>query len=155
MFIFLKYSFDYSSNNNSKVSGPLRESELLDYNLRNGGGNRNQDLEYNTRDVMMQSQEKRLPLSKISYENSGAQPERVTNGINSTYLGHINEVPEDQQRLAGGQPSYNQGYEDYNEEEPVPVPKLSLPTPHTLTTNYKEARDQKKWNKVNNGANAY
>ena len=153
-----KNNFDYSSNNNSKVSGPLRESELLDYNRRNGAykNYNHHEADCNNKDLFMQSQEKRLPLSKISYENSVVQPERVTNGINSTYLNGINEVPEDSNNTK----NHDNDKENYNEycedpEEPVPAPKLSIPTPHTLNTNYKEARDQKKWKKVHCGNQLY
>lgn len=152
-----KHNFEYSSNNNSKVSGPLRESELLDFNRRTvaqKNTNNFNDSEYNTRELFMQSQEKRLPLSKISSENSGFYNERVTNGIGqSSYLNGINEIPEEITMEYVQQMGYGQNYQDFNDEEPIP--KMSVPTPHAMVTNYKEARDQKKWQKVNSGAGMF
>lgn len=145
-------NFEYSSNMNSKVSGPLRESELLDFNRRNGmNANSGHYPEFDDvqRDALMQSQERRLPLSKISSENSGIHPERVTNGIgNSTYFNGLNEVPEEVSVDLIQQMEYENQYQEYDEE---PEPKMSAPTPHTMVTNYKEVRDQKKWQKVNSG----
>jgi hypothetical protein len=139
------------------VSGPLRESELLDFNRRTvaqKNTNNFNDSEYNTRELFMQSQEKRLPLSKISSENSGFYNERVTNGIGqSSYLNGINEVPEEITMEYVQQMGYGQNYQDFNDEEPIP--KMSVPTPHAMVTNYKEARDQKKWQKVNSGAGMF
>jgi hypothetical protein len=151
-----KHNFEYSSNNNSKVSGPLRESELLDLNRRNGA-NKNiesiQEYENIQREAFLQSQEKRLPLSKISSDHSGYQ-ERVTNGIgNSNYLNNINEIPEEGSTDYVQQMQYEETYGDFNEEEPMP--KLSVPTPQPLMTNYKEVRDQKKWQKVNSGISLF
>lgn len=78
-----KHNFEYSSNLHSKVSGPLRESELLNANQRQfKQAAQDSEFENPARLEFIQSQEKRLPLSKISGENSGFQAERVTNGIN-------------------------------------------------------------------------
>lgn len=79
-----KHNFEYSSNLNSKISGPLRESELLNANHK-ALKNSNQETEFEAiqKDTFLCSQEKRLPLSKMSGENSGFQQERVTNGINN------------------------------------------------------------------------
>ena len=142
-----KNNFDFSSNNNSKVSRPLRESELLNCN-------KNNDITkaiYDGRqvEIMAQSQEKRLPLSKISFENShSAQDQFVNQEIYSQFLSSIHEMPEQY-----GNPFKARGNEhiqNYDLIEEEPLPKHSVPTPMTLSTNYREARDQKKWNKVNN-----
>ena len=142
-----KNNFEFSSNGNSKLSRPLRESELLNYNKNN----ETIKAEYDNRqlEIMRQSQEKRLPLSKISFENSHAAQEQFVNPeMYSQFLSSIHEMPEQYGNPFRGKNSdLNQNY-DLIEEEPLP--KQSIPMPITLSTNYREARNQKKWSKVNN-----
>lgn len=142
-----KHNFDFSSNNNSKVSGPLRESELLDFNRKHQQKMGEMPKEsYVNHEAFMQSQERRLPLSKISSENSGP---RVTNGIGQTH--YANEDHSDEYVRENETFGENQDMEyTYGEYEDEPEPKQSAPTPHQMT-NYKEVRDQKKWMKVNSG----
>jgi len=140
-----KHNFEYSSNLNSKVSGPLRESELLNANHK-FKNSKNEEYEGVPREVFLQSHEKRLPLSKISNENSGYQGERVTNGINNWDLNHIDEVAEDITMEYINQNMTEETFQDYGEEEPIS--KNSLPAPQPMV-DYKAARDQKKWEKVN------
>lgn len=147
-----KHNFEYSSNLNSKVSGPLRESELLNANQRHFR-NMVQDSEFENpaKYEFLQSQEKRLPLSKISGENSGFQNERVTNGINDRQ-NNLNEVPEDITVDYINQDLPPDAFQDFGCEEPIP--KGSIPTPQPMV-DYKAVRDQKKWEKVNSGLGMY
>ena len=143
-----KHNLEYSSNLNSKVSGPLRESELLNANHK-AFKNSNQETEFDgvQKDTFLCSQEKRLPLSKISGENSGFQPERVTNGINNLES-HISEVPEDVTVDYIHRNITDEAFQEYGDEEPMP--KQSIPAPQPMI-DYKAVRDQKKWEKVSNG----
>lgn len=141
-----KQNFDYSSNLHSKVSGPLRESELLNGNPHPLKNTENAEYELvQAKESFFQSQERRLPLSKISSDNSGNQ-ERVTNGIRNNDL---NEVPEEISMDYIPYDGYDDNYQNYQDEEPQP--KQSAPIPQPMVTNYREARDQKKWQKVNSG----
>lgn len=143
-----KHNFEYSSNLHSKVSGPLRESELLNANQRQFKQvAHDSDLENAQRYEFVQSQEKRLPLSKISGENSGFQAERVTNGINE-WEAPLNEVPEDITVDYINQDIPEDAFQDFGCEEPIP--KGSIPAPQPMV-DYKAVRDQKKWEKVTSG----
>lgn len=164
-----KHNLDSSSNMNSKVSGPLRESELLDLNKRAPQNTRNFNESELQKNGFMQSHERRLPLSKISSDNSGFHHDRLMNGIEN----NIAEIPEEinyDENRGSSQTNYtflnesekftkiredyiNQEMQyDYPESmEDEPVPKNSLPLPQPMVTDYKAARDQKKWQKVNSG----
>lgn len=143
---------------NSKVSGPLRESELLDLNKR-GPKNTNNFNEFEMqKNAFMQSHERRLPLSKISSDHSGFNHDRLMNGIEN----NIDEIPEEiNYTFLNESEEFTKIREDYiNQEmqyeypesmEDEPVPKNSLPLPQPMVTDYKAARDQKKWQKVNSG----
>ena len=143
-----KHNFEYSSNMNSKVSDPLRESELLDLDkkaLKNSSKFNEFELQ---KDAFLQSQERRLPLSKLSSDNSGLHHDRLTNGVASNFLNNMNEIPEE---ISVDYINQNMEYEYQESMEDEPVPKHSLPVPQPMVTDYKAARDQKKWQKVNSG----
>lgn len=153
-----KHNFDHSTNNNSKVSGPLRESELLDFQRKNElikSASNEFEVNYPHRDDFMQSQERRLPLSKISNDNSGMNNDKLMFS-NGQYieLNNIDEVAEEgSQEYSNQEIHYQQNYQDFIDEEPEP--KQYVPKPHQLVTNYREVRDQKKWSKVNNGLSIF
>jgi hypothetical protein len=138
-------NFECSTNNKSKVSGPLRESELLDFNRHlQKSANEGEYAEF------MQSQEKRLS------KNSGMDSDRHHNNMHSqwqnTDLNGISEASEE------ASPQYVVVRQEESDQEGVqeePVPMQSAPKPMALATSYKEVRDQIKWNKVNNGHSVY
>lgn len=151
-----KHNYERSTNNISKISGPLRESELLDFHKKNElikSTSNEYELDYPHREVFMESQERRLPLSKISNENSGTNDKFMFSNGQYIELNNIDEVAEEGSQYTFEQKQYQQNYHDFIDDEPEP--KEYVPKPHALVTNYKEVRNQKKWNKVNNGLSMF
>ena len=114
---------------------------------------RSSDMDNYQKDVFMQSQEKRLKDVSQANQTNEVTVKRVNNDIPNlshieeinfgfhrpTDLNHIDEVAEEYSpELAKG--GLNQDIDD--DDEP--------PKPRQFVTSYREARDQAKWNKVNN-----
>lgn len=141
-------NFDYSVNGKSKISGPLRESELLDFN-------RKQEMQKSLGETeiaeFMQSQEKRL--SKMSGMDSGAHPNAQL--MQSQW--HNPGVDGISEQSMESSPQYDvpscDTQDDAVQEEPQPM--QYVPKPQSLVTSYKEVRDQVKWNKANNVHSVY
>ena len=134
-------NFDFSSNLNSKTSGPMRESELLNANQKVWRNCQDEpELEQETRKMLMESKEKRLPFSKISPENSSSDLDRLEEGINNQDLSNTNEVFEDITVENINQNMTEEVFQDFGEE---PTPNQSVPAPLPLI-DYKAARDEKK-----------
>lgn len=138
-----KTGLDNSSLKNSDESQPLRESELLNNKKSNPpkSGDQDLDLEFNSQDVMVQHSDHFMMLQKQLEDPQIAK-------IASQYIG-MDEIPEEviDHVIASKPKDFHSNY--YNEDEPMP--SMRVPEPHSLTANYKQARDQKKWSKVNEG----